>query len=84
MCTSSFLPRGVDAANCYIQMEQRCLSRLSVTIANPAKTAEPIEMPLGRGLGWAKETCTGCEYWRHLANTTEPSVCGDDQAFCEQ
>jgi len=22
-------------------------------------------------------------YWRHLANTTEPSVCGDDAALCQ-
>jgi len=26
----------------------------SVTIVSPAKTAEPIEMPFGYGLRWAK------------------------------
>ena len=27
---------------------------LSVTIVNPAQTDEPIEMPLGCGLGWVQ------------------------------
>jgi len=22
-------------------------------------------------------------HWRHLSNTTEPSVCGSDAAFCQ-
>jgi len=29
---------------------------LSVTLASPAKTAEPIEMPFGCRLGWGQET----------------------------
>ena len=24
-----------------------------------------------------------CAYWRNLANTTEPSVCGGDAALCQ-
>ena len=32
--------------------------------------------------GGSKEACVRWgAYWRHLANTTEPSVCGDDAAF---
>jgi len=26
--------------------------------------------------------CRWGAYWRHLANTTEPSMCGGDAAFC--
>ena len=24
-----------------------------------------------------------CAHWRHLANTTEPSMCGGDAALCK-
>jgi len=27
--------------------------------------------------------CTILVYWRNLANTTEPSVCGGDAALCQ-
>jgi len=54
-------------------------------IVSPAKTAEPIEMPSGlwtrvdtkkHGIRWGS-------HWRHVANTTEPSMCCSDAAFCE-
>ena len=46
-------------------------------------TAEPIEMPFGlwTPVGRRKHVLDGGAYWRHLANTTEPSVCGGDTAF---
>jgi len=48
------------------------------------KTAELIDTPLAYGLGWAKESmCWMGSYWRHLANTFEPSVCGGDAALCQ-
>jgi len=44
-----------------------------------AKTAEPIELSL---VLWPKEACaTWDAHWRHLANTTEPSICGGDAVF---
>jgi len=52
-------------------------------IMSPAKTAELIEMLLGV---WTevgpRSTSDGGEHWRHLANTTEESVCDGDVAFC--
>jgi len=49
-----------------------------------AKTAEPIEMLFGL---WSQvEACMRWSaHWRHghLANTTEPIVCGGDAALCE-
>jgi len=33
-----------------------CSVGLSVTTANPAETAEPIEIPFGCGLRWVKGT----------------------------
>jgi len=48
------------------------------------KTAEPIEMPFGSDSGWSKEACIRCSArWRHLANTTEPYMCGGDAACCQ-
>ena len=61
-----------------------CLSvSLSVTVVSPAKTTEPIEMPLGL---WtrvcrSKHLLHGAN-WRNLANTIEPFMCGGDAAFC--
>jgi len=34
------------------------------------------------GLGWAKGSRWGA-HWRHLANITEPSMCGGDAACCQ-
>jgi len=59
---------------------------LSVTVVSPAKVAEQIEMLFG--------VCTQigpgmhCMYyigshWQHLANTTEPSICGGNVALCQ-
>jgi len=42
----------VDAAYCYRWTSVDCLS---VRIVSPAKTAQPIEMPLGCGLKWTQE-----------------------------
>ena len=48
------------------------------------KTAEPIEMRLGCELWWAEGSmCYMGAHWRHLANTTEPSVLGGDAALCQ-
>jgi len=58
---------------------------LSVTVLSPAKTSEPIEMQFviwTRG-GPRKRVLDGGEHWRHLANTTEPSVFVGDAAFCQ-
>ena len=56
---------------------------LSVTIVSPAKTAEPIEMPFGvwTRVGARKHVLDGGAHWRHLANMTEPSMCGGDAAY---
>jgi len=50
-----------------------------------AKMAEPIEMPFGL---WTqmrprKHVLHGGAHWRHLANTTELSMCSCDAAFCQ-
>jgi len=47
--------------------------------------AEPIEMPFGT---WTrqnprKHVSDGGAHWRHLANTTEPPMCGADAACCQ-
>ena len=54
------------------------------TAVSCTKMAEPIEMPFGL---WTRVVLRkhvlyrrGAD-WRHPANTTEPSVCGDDAAF---
>jgi len=47
-----------------------------------AKTSEPIEMPLGFGLGLAQRSMWGA-HCRHLANTNKPSMCGGDAACCQ-
>jgi len=47
-----------------------------------ATTAQPIEMLFGMWtIWWAFIRCGS--HWRHLANTTEPSVCGDNVALCQ-
>jgi len=33
--------------------------------------------------GWRLECTRWGAHWRHLANTTEPSVCGGDAALCQ-
>jgi len=39
---------------------------------------------LGCGLGWAQGSIIRWDArWRHLANTTEPSMCGGDVASCQ-
>jgi len=55
---------------------------LSVTIVNPAKMSEPIEMPFGiwTQVGPGKHVLDGGAHWRHLVNTIEPSVCCSDAA----
>jgi len=80
----------VDAAYCY--RPSSVVSR-SVTIASPVKTAEPIEMPFGCGLGWSQGTQYGadadkCTNGVHIgatlhANAIEPTVCGGDAALCQ-
>jgi len=52
----------------------------------PAKTAEPIEVPFGlwSRVGPRKHVLDwGSALWRNLANTIESSMCGDDAAFCQ-
>jgi len=59
----------------------------SVAVVTPAKTAEPIEMPfvlrLRTRVGPRKHVLGGDEHWQHLLNTTKPSMCGGDAAFCQ-
>ena len=56
-----------------------------VTVVNPTKTAEPIETPFwvldsaGPKGSMFSMRCT----WRHLAITTEPSMCAGDAACCQ-
>ena len=54
-------------------------------IVSPAKTAEPIEMPFGIWtlVGPRKHALGEGADWRHLANATEPSMCGGDAACCQ-
>jgi len=58
---------------------------LSVTIVSPTYTAEPIEMPFAMWTSVGTRKNVGLCRWggrqRHLANTTEPPVCGGDAAF---
>jgi len=46
----------VDAACCYWLSSVVCQSVGSVALVSSAKTAEPIEMPFGWGLRWARGT----------------------------
>jgi len=34
-------------------------------------------------LGARKHALSGGEYWSHLANTIELSMCGSDAAYCQ-
>jgi len=47
-----------------------------------AETAEPIEMVFGllTRVDQRQHMLHGA-HWRHLANTSEPSVCGGDAAY---
>jgi len=47
--------------------------------------AKPTEMPFGVWIqvGPRKHMLDGGAYWRHLANTTEPSMCCGNVAFCQ-
>jgi len=48
--------------------------------------AEPIEMSfqMWTPVGPRQQVLDGCAHWRYLANTTEPSMCGGDAAFCQK
>jgi len=55
----------------------------SVTIVNPAKMAELIEMSFGTWIQvspW-KHALDGDVHWWNVANTIEPSICCSDAAF---
>ena len=60
---------------------------LSVTLVIPAKTVEASEMLFGLStrVGPRKHVLGGVHsvHWRHLANTTEPLMCGGDAACCQ-
>jgi len=47
--------------------------------------AEPIKMPfwIWTRVGPRKHVLDGGAHWRHLANTTKPSMCGGDVALCQ-
>jgi len=54
------------------------------TAVSSAKMAEPIKMPLGlrTRIGPGKDVLHGGgAHWRHLANTTEQSMCGAMRLF---
>jgi len=57
---------------------------VSVTIVSPAKKLLNLESRchLGCGLRLAQGS-DGSAHWRHLANTTEPSMSGGDVALCQ-
>ena len=73
----------IDVDYCY--KPQVALSvGLSVTVVSPVRTAEPIEMPFRIWTGWAQEArIRWGAHRRHLANTTEPSMCGADAVCCQ-
>jgi len=50
---------------------------------NRAKMAEPVEIPfrLWTWVGPGMHVLDCGTYWRHLADTVEPSMCGGDVAF---
>jgi len=59
---------------------------LTVTVVSRAETAEPIEPPFGlRTRVGPRTQCIryGGAHQRNLANTTEPSMCGGDAAYCQ-
>jgi len=69
----------IDVAYCCRWSRVDWSVSMSVTIASPTKTAEPIEMSFGAWI--SNEACVRWGvHWRNLANTTEPSVCGGDDA----
>ena len=53
------------------------------TVASPAKTAEPIEVPFGMWtrVGPRNHILDNGAHWRYLANTIEPSVAM--RPFCQ-
>jgi len=54
----------------------------TITCNGCPKMAEPIKMPwLWTWVGQRKHVLNGA-HWRHLANTTEPSLCVSDAALC--
>jgi len=58
----------------------------SFTIVSPAKTAaEQIEISFGMWtrMGPRKRVLDVGADWRHLANTTESSMCGGEAALCQ-
>jgi len=50
---------------------------------NCTKRAEPIDMPFWvlTGVSPVMHVLDGSAHWRHMANTTEPSMCGLEAAF---
>ena len=55
---------------------RQCTRRQSAVSC--AKMAEPIDLPVGL---WKRPHRKA--HWRHLANTTEASVCGGDAVLCQ-
>jgi len=70
-----------------LQMKQRGLSVCgrSVCLSQSSALQKRLNRSrcrLGCGLRWAKEArIRWGAYWCHLANTTEPSMCGDNAAL---
>jgi len=64
----------------YVVSQSVCLS-----VCLSCKTAQPIEMPFGipSRVGLENQILDAGAHWRHLANATEPSVCGGDATLCE-
>jgi len=65
---------------------------LSVRIVSSATTAEPTEMPLGCGLGWAQGTCIIYYRWRSTPDIpmgrgnfegVVAADCGGHAVFCQ-
>jgi len=71
-------PMGRDSFKGFVVM-------YSNTAVSCAKMAEPIDMLFGlwTRVGPGKHVLRWGTHWRHMANTTEPSVCGGDASFCQ-
>jgi len=72
----------------HVQMEVQIHSRKGGILKGESKA---LQKRLNRSIcrldvdsGWPKEACIRWgAHWRHLANTTEPFVCGGDAACCQ-
>jgi len=67
------------------EVKGRPIVKYSLSAVSCAKTAEPIEMKFGilRQVDPENHVLDEGAHWRHLTNTTEPSMCGGDATLCQ-